>query len=115
METKREENVPETERMLDANERENPEEFERIKKIQAQAPSQEEENDEEEEEEVRPKSKRPQSKATKQTKRRLRTKEARKRKSATGAKKPHRYRPGTVALREIRRYQRSTRLDFVER
>ena len=46
----------------------------------------------------------------KQTKRRLRTKEARKRKSATGAKKPHRYRPGTVALREIRRYQRSTDL-----
>ena len=25
-------------------------------------------------------------------------------------KKPHRYRPGTVALREIRRYQRSTEL-----
>ena len=29
---------------------------------------------------------------------------------AEGAKKPHRYRPGTVALREIRRYQRSTEL-----
>lgn len=28
----------------------------------------------------------------------------------TGVKKPHRYRPGTVALREIRRYQRSTEL-----
>jgi histone H3/H4 len=27
-----------------------------------------------------------------------------------GVKKPHRYRPGTVALREIRRYQRSTEL-----
>ena len=27
-----------------------------------------------------------------------------------GAKKPHRYRPGTVALREIRRYQKSTEL-----
>ena len=27
-----------------------------------------------------------------------------------GIKKPHRYRPGTVALREIRRYQRSTDL-----
>lgn len=27
-----------------------------------------------------------------------------------GVKKPHRYRPGTVALREIRRYQRSTDL-----
>ncbi len=25
-------------------------------------------------------------------------------------KKPHRYRPGTVALREIRKYQRSTDL-----
>ena len=28
----------------------------------------------------------------------------------TGVKKPHRYRPGTVALREIRRYQKSTDL-----
>lgn len=27
-----------------------------------------------------------------------------------GLKKPHRYRPGTVALREIRRYQKSTDL-----
>ena len=27
-----------------------------------------------------------------------------------GAKKPHRFRPGTVALREIRRYQKSTDL-----
>lgn len=27
-----------------------------------------------------------------------------------GIKRPHRYRPGTVALREIRRYQRSTDL-----
>ena len=27
-----------------------------------------------------------------------------------GMKKPHRYRPGTVALREIRRYQKSTDL-----
>ena len=27
-----------------------------------------------------------------------------------GVKKPYRYRPGTVALREIRRYQRSTEL-----
>jgi len=27
-----------------------------------------------------------------------------------GIKKPHRYRPGTVALREIRRYQKSTGL-----
>lgn len=29
---------------------------------------------------------------------------------STGIKKPHRYRPGTVALREIRRYQKSTEL-----
>ncbi len=29
---------------------------------------------------------------------------------AGGVKKPHRYRPGTVALREIRKYQRSTEL-----
>ena len=27
-----------------------------------------------------------------------------------GLKRPHRYRPGTVALREIRRYQKSTEL-----
>ena len=27
-----------------------------------------------------------------------------------GIKKPHRYRPGTVALRDIRRYQKSTEL-----
>lgn len=27
-----------------------------------------------------------------------------------GVKKPHRYRPGTVAIREIRRYQKSTDL-----
>jgi histone H3 len=30
--------------------------------------------------------------------------------SAPGVKKPHRFRPGTVALREIRRYQKSTEL-----
>ena len=30
--------------------------------------------------------------------------------SQKGTKKPHRYRPGTVALREIRRYQKSTEL-----
>ena len=29
---------------------------------------------------------------------------------AAGIKKPHRFRPGTVALREIRRYQKSTDL-----
>ncbi|XP_062865406.1 histone H3-like, partial [Trichomycterus rosablanca] len=31
-------------------------------------------------------------------------------KSTGGVKRPHRYRPGTVALREIRRYQKSTEL-----
>ncbi|EPQ05797.1 Histone H3.1 [Myotis brandtii] len=31
-------------------------------------------------------------------------------KAARKMKKPHRYRPGTVALREIRRYQKSTEL-----
>ncbi|ETO11801.1 hypothetical protein RFI_25575 [Reticulomyxa filosa] len=30
--------------------------------------------------------------------------------TAGGIKKPHRYRPGTVALREIRKYQKSTEL-----
>ena len=30
--------------------------------------------------------------------------------SAAAVKKPHRYRPGTVALREIRKYQKSTEL-----
>ncbi len=42
----------------------------------------------------------------------LSTKAARKSIPATsgGVKKPHRYRPGTVALREIRRYQKSTEL-----
>ena len=29
---------------------------------------------------------------------------------AGGIKKPHRFRPGTVALREIRKYQKSTEL-----
>uniref|UniRef100_A0A8C8ULJ1 Histone H2A/H2B/H3 domain-containing protein n=1 Tax=Peromyscus maniculatus bairdii TaxID=230844 RepID=A0A8C8ULJ1_PERMB len=41
----------------------------------------------------------------------LATKAARKRAPSTGVvKKPHRYRPGTVALREIRHYQKSTEL-----
>ena len=41
----------------------------------------------------------------------LATKAARKSAPATGGvKKPHHYRPGTVALREIRRYQKSTEL-----
>ena len=41
----------------------------------------------------------------------LATKAARKSAPATGGvKKPHRYRPGTVALREICRYQKSTEI-----
>ncbi|XP_012371816.1 histone H3-4-like [Octodon degus] len=41
----------------------------------------------------------------------LATKAARKSAPSTGrVKKPHRYRPGTVRLREIRRYQKSTEL-----
>lgn len=41
----------------------------------------------------------------------LATKAARKGAPQTGGiKKPHRYRPGTVALREIRKYQKSTDL-----
>ncbi|XP_017360504.1 histone H3.3A-like [Cebus imitator] len=39
------------------------------------------------------------------------TKAAHKSESSTGGvKKPHRYRPGTVALREMRRYQKPTEL-----
>ncbi len=42
---------------------------------------------------------------------RLATYEDRRSAPATGGiKKPHRYRPGTVALREIRRYRKSTDL-----
>ena len=41
----------------------------------------------------------------------LAAKAARKSAPATGGvKKPHRFRPGTVALREIRKYQKSTEL-----
>jgi histone H3 len=41
----------------------------------------------------------------------LATKAAQKSNPSTGGvKKPHRYRPGTVALRNIRRYQKSTEL-----
>ena len=40
----------------------------------------------------------------------LATKAARKSRGWGGIKKIHRYRPGTVALREIRRYQKSTDL-----
>jgi histone H3 len=38
------------------------------------------------------------------------SKAARKSAAPSGIKKPHRFRPGTVALREIRRYQKSTEL-----
>jgi len=49
--------------------------------------------------------------AGKAPRKQLATQAARKSAPATGGvKKPHRYRPGTVALREIRRYQKSTDL-----
>jgi hypothetical protein len=38
------------------------------------------------------------------------SKSAKKSALAGGVKKPHRFRPGTVALREIRKYQKSTDL-----
>jgi hypothetical protein len=48
---------------------------------------------------------------TRAPRKQLATKAARKNAPAAGGvKKPHRYRPGTVALREIRRYQKSTEL-----
>ena len=40
----------------------------------------------------------------------LASKAARKSTPSAGIKKPHRYRPGTVALRDIRKYQKSTDL-----
>ncbi|PNH11549.1 histone H3 [Tetrabaena socialis] len=40
----------------------------------------------------------------------LATKAAHKTPATGGVKKPHRYRPGTVALHEIRKYQKSTEL-----
>ena len=43
-------------------------------------------------------------------KKETKTKETKTKETNTGLKKPHRYRPGTVALREIRRYQKSTEL-----
>ncbi len=47
----------------------------------------------------------------KRPRKQLATKAARKSAPATGGvKKPHRYRPGTVALREIRKYQKSSEL-----
>jgi len=46
--------------------------------------------------------------AGKAPRKQLATKAARK--TAPGLKKPHRYKPGTVALREIRKYQKNTEL-----
>ncbi|KAA6390773.1 MAG: putative histone H3 [Streblomastix strix] len=47
----------------------------------------------------------------KQPRKQLAAKQARKTAAAAGGvKKPHRFRPGTVALREIRKYQKSTEL-----
>ena len=52
-----------------------------------------------------------QSTGGKAPRKQLATKSARASAPATGGvKKPHRYRPGTVALREIRKYQKSTDL-----
>ena len=52
-----------------------------------------------------------QSTGGKAPRKQLATKAARKSAPAAGGvKKPHRYRPGTVALREIRRYQKTTDL-----
>jgi histone H3 len=49
--------------------------------------------------------------STKKTTRKGQKQQPRKSAPATdGVKKPHRYRPGTVALREIRKYQKSTEL-----
>ena len=54
---------------------------------------------------------RPLSRHPQAPRKQLATKAARKSAPAIGGvKKPHRYRPGTVALREIRRYQKSTEL-----
>merc|ERR1712226_1627871 len=51
------------------------------------------------------------SSGVKRPRKELTSKTARKSAPATsGIKKPHRYRPGTVALREIRKYQKSTDL-----
>eukprot|EP00341_Mesodinium_pulex_P003571 CAMPEP_0116991184 /NCGR_PEP_ID=MMETSP0467-20121206/65977_1 /TAXON_ID=283647 /ORGANISM="Mesodinium pulex, Strain SPMC105" /LENGTH=94 /DNA_ID=CAMNT_0004688199 /DNA_START=15 /DNA_END=296 /DNA_ORIENTATION=+ len=48
--------------------------------------------------------------AGKAPKKHVATKAAKKSASSGGVKKPHRFRPGTVALREIRKYQKSTEL-----
>merc|ERR1712129_214735 len=50
------------------------------------------------------------STGTKHPRKHIAHKAAKKNPTTGGVKKPHRYRPGTVALREIRRYQKSTEL-----
>ncbi|XP_043070336.1 uncharacterized protein LOC6571954 [Drosophila grimshawi] len=68
-------------------------------------------NDEEKRKMARTKQTARKSTGGKAPRKQLATKAARKSAPATGGvKKPHRYRPGTVALREIRRYQKSTEL-----
>ena len=50
------------------------------------------------------------STGTKHPRKHIAHKAAKKNPSTGGVKKPHRFRPGTVALREIRRFQKSTEL-----
>lgn len=49
-------------------------------------------------------------KSTKKASKKVGKKKSTKSSSSTGVKKTHRFRPGTVALREIRRYQKGTDL-----
>ena len=50
------------------------------------------------------------STGTKHPRKHIAHKAAKKNPTTGGVKKPHRFRPGTVALREIRRFQKSTEL-----
>ncbi len=59
---------------------------------------------------LRDKANKPANTGRKSSRKQAATKAARKQAPVGGVKKPHRYRPGTVALREIRRYQKSTDL-----
>lgn len=56
------------------------------------------------------KSKAPATSKSKQLATKKKNKQTKKLATGNGVKKPHRFRPGTVALREIRRFQRSTDL-----
>jgi histone H3 len=49
-------------------------------------------------------------KATKKASKKVGKKKSAKSSNSSGVKKTHRFRPGTVALREIRRYQKGTEL-----